>query len=71
MEVELEGKVESWYEAGRNGDHMLTHLQCDICHFHNIKDRSPEVSNLKDKTLLETIRRLLLDTFWNWKPRTI
>ena len=65
MEVELEGKVESWYEAGRNGDHMLTHFQCDIYHLRNIKGRSPEGLSLKGKTLLENIRRELLDTYWS------
>ena len=60
--------MEIRYEAGRNGDHMLTNFQCDICHFCNIKGRSPERSNLKDNMLLETIWRELLDAFWSWEP---
>ena len=57
VEGDWEGEVESWYDAGRNGDHMLTHFHCDVFHFRNIKGRSLEESILKDKTLLETIQR--------------
>ena len=42
MEVDWEGEGEIWYDSGRNGDHMLTHFQCDIFHYRNIKGRSPE-----------------------------
>ena len=63
--------MESQYEVGRNGYHMLTRFQCDICHFRNINGRSPEVSNLKDKTLLETIQRESLDAFWSRGAETI
>ena len=59
------GAVERRYEAGRNGEHLLTNFQCDICHLLNIKGRSPDESDVKDKTLLETIRRLSLYTFWS------
>ena len=71
MEGDWGGEVGSQYEVIRNGDHMLTHFECDICHLCNIKGRSMEVSNLDYKIVPETIRRALLDSFWNWKPRTI
>ena len=36
-----------------------------------MKGRSSEESNIKDKTLLETTRRVSLDAFWIRKPGTI
>ena len=66
-----ESEVERRYEAVSNVDQLLTHFQCDNFHFCNIKGRSSEESNLKDKTLLETIRGLSLDAFWIRDPRTI
>ena len=63
MEGDWEGEAESRYEAGKNGDNMLTHFQCYICHFYNIKGRSPEGSSLKDEKILETIRRASFDAF--------
>ena len=66
-----EREVESRYEAGRNSNHMNTYFQCNICHFRNIQVRSLERSNLKYKTLLETIRRKSLDTSWIREPGTI
>ena len=40
VEGDREGETEIRYEAGRNGYHILIHLQCDIFHFRNIKARS-------------------------------
>ena len=59
-----EGGRESVYEAGRNEDHMITHFQCDIFHLRNIKGSSLDVSNLKDKTINETIKRASFNAFW-------
>ena len=56
--------MESRYEVVRNGDHMLTHFKCDICHLCNIKGRPMEVSNLDYKIVPETIQRALLDSFF-------
>ena len=38
MEGDWGGEVGSQYEVIRNGDHMLTHFECDICHLCNIKE---------------------------------
>ena len=42
---------------------MLTHFQCDKCHFRNIQGRDPDVISEKDMRLLVTIRRDTLDEF--------
>ena len=71
MEGDWESELERWYEAERNGDNILTHFQCDICHFRNMNSRSLEKSNLKDNTLFEIIWRVSLDAFWIRDPGTI
>ena len=50
---------------------MLPHFQCDNFHFRYIEGRSADVSNLKDKTLLENIWRALLHAFWRQDPGII
>ena len=57
--------VEIRYEAGRNIDNILTYFWCDIFHFRDIKGRSPEVINQKYQTLLVTISRASLESFWS------
>jgi len=56
-----EGGIELQEEAdqlrflkGRDGDHLVTPFQCDLCHFQNIMDRDPE----------KLIRRANLDALW-------
>ena len=34
-----EGGLEGICDMGRTGDHMLTHFQCDMCNFKNMKGR--------------------------------
>ena len=43
-----ERELESIYEEGRTGDHILTHFQCDLCHFQNMKGRYPNGVSLED-----------------------
>ena len=71
MQGDWEGEVKSKYEAGRNGYHILTYFQCNTFRLRNIKGSSPEVFTLKDKTLMITICKALLDKCSNWDPGTI
>jgi hypothetical protein len=56
---------------GRNGDNLLCHFQCDLCHFRNIKKRDPFASDLKGLNILCGIRRANLDAFWTRRPGTV
>jgi hypothetical protein len=56
---------------GRNGDNLACPLQCDLCHFRNIKKRDPFSSDLRDLRLLCGIRRANLDAFWAIRPGTV
>ena len=52
----------------RSGDNLLTHFQCDKCHFRNIEGRDPDALIEKDVRLLVTIIRNTLDEFWRRDP---
>ena len=47
---------------------MLTHFQCGICHYQEIKGRDLVSLIQEDDTLLITIRRSSLDAFWSRGP---
>ena len=56
---------------GREGDHLVTMFQCDLCHFRNMVGRSPQASFGSDDLLLRFIRRANLDALWSREPGTI
>ena len=49
----------------RNGDHLLTPFECDLCIFRKLRKQSPIQNNAKDKLLLLMIRQMNLDAFWS------
>ena len=42
------------YERVGCGDHLLTHFQCDLCHFHNMQVSNPETQHPDDDMLMMT-----------------
>ncbi len=56
---------------GRDGDHLITPFQCELCHFRNIQERDPLVGKEKDKGFLEHMRRVSLDAFWGRESSTV
>lgn len=61
----------SRYKVARNGDHLLTPFQCDLCCFRNLQHRDPIPSLAKDNLLLCVIRRANLDAVWGREPQTV
>jgi hypothetical protein len=59
------------YTHGRNGDHMVTPFQCDLCHFRNLYYREPRVNAIRDINACVAIRRANIDAFWSRSPGTI
>ena len=55
----------------RNGDHLMTQFQCDLCHFRNIMSRDPNHFEVEDREILEYIRRASLDAFWSRESNTV
>jgi hypothetical protein len=39
------------FMEGRNGDHLLTPFQWDLCHFRNFRKRDPVENLAQDKRL--------------------
>jgi hypothetical protein len=59
------------YQLARNGDHLITPFQCDLCVFHNLQSRNPLPDNPQDTMLLCCIRRANLDSLWGREPPTV
>ena len=63
--VELPRDDDEWrFKCARDGDHLTTPFQCDLCHFRNIQGRDPLAHSDKDCLLLEFIRRANLDVHY-------
>ena len=70
--VEVGGpEEESRYLQARNGDHLVTPFQCDLCHFRNLMQRDPVGGHPQDHRLLKMIRRANLDALWSREPSTV
>jgi hypothetical protein len=54
--------------AGRDGDHLLTPFQCDLCIFRNLKHRSQGEG---DPLLMACIRQVNLDALWGRESATV
>lgn len=61
----------SRYKIARDGDHLLTPFQCDLCCFRNLQHRDPLPSLEKDTLLLCAIRRANLDAVWGRESQTV
>jgi hypothetical protein len=59
------------FKAGRVGDHLMTHFQCDLCHFRNVQGWDPSPGSLKDNMILLCIRRVNLDALWSRESSTV
>jgi len=70
-EVVIEEKDKMRFLAARDGDHLVTPFQCELCHFHNIMERDPQDNLASDVRLLKLFRRASLDAFWCSEPKTV
>jgi hypothetical protein len=61
----------SRYRVARNGDHLLTPFQCDLCCFRNLQRRDPNHLLERDALLMCCIRRANLDAVWGREPQTV
>jgi len=59
------------YKVARNGDHLLTPFQCDLCWFRNLQGRNPFEDDPKDTFLLCTLRLANLDALWGRESQTV
>jgi hypothetical protein len=61
------------FAVARPGDHLFCPFQCELCHFRNIQDKSPNMGlgPLDDTELIKSLRRVNLDAFWIREPTTV
>ena len=59
------------YIKARNGDHLMTPFQCDLCIFRKLRKKDPLPKDPLDDLLLACVRRMNLDTFWSRAPDTV
>lgn len=61
----------SQYLNARDGDHLLTPFECNVCVFRKLRRQSPDYTSLVDLRLLDCIRRVTLDAFWSRASSTV
>ena len=80
MEDEEDERIESaWKErwdarkclVGRDGDHLMTPFECDVCMFVKLKERLPMRDCEKDQLLVACARRVNLDALWSRESATV
>jgi len=59
------------YKMVRDGDHLVTPFQFDLCHFCNLTHHNPELSSPQDSFLLCCICHTNLDARWGGEPLTV
>jgi len=55
----------------RDGDHLVTPFQCDLCTFRNLKRGNPLPQSMADARLLCCIRRVNIDVMWGRESTTV
>ena len=64
-------EAERRYGKGRSGYHLLTHFQCDTCHFRNMKEREPKPNSEQYERIMLKTRQDTLYAFWIREPMTV
>jgi hypothetical protein len=59
------------FHRARDGDHLPTPFECDLCIFRKLFQVEPDPSTHTDPVLLAFIRRLILDAFWSRATGTV
>lgn len=71
LDEKMEEEDPGRFKEARDGDHLMTPFQCDLCHFENCKKRHPIGGNLQDEVALLGIRRANLDALWSRERSTV
>ena len=62
---------EGRFRVGRNGDHLASPFQCELCHFRNMQGRNPDLRMVDDYKFMCFARRASLDAFWSRESSTV
>ena len=66
-----EKELEIRYDKEISRCHLITHFQCDMCHFDKIQDRGPDPQGEGDMRLMFAISGAALGAFWSREPVTV
>ena len=55
----------------RNGAHLMTRFQCELCHFRNIYQFEPVMSDIRTQELFCVMQRANLDAMWARETSTV
>ena len=55
----------------RDGEHLMTPFECDLCIFRKLRKADPRLNVSQDELLLVCIRRMNLDSFWARATTTV
>lgn len=55
----------------RDGDHLMSHWECDLCTFRNVAGRDVRWEDEDDAFMLACIRRASLDAMWSKEKDTV
>ena len=67
----MDEEAEMRYEKGGNGDHLLIHLHCVLCHFRNIQVMNTKINIPYYERLIVIIWKLSLGAFWSQETGTV
>ena len=59
------------FHHARNGDHLMSPFECDLCVFRAVTERNPSKNIGRDLVLSAVIRRCSLDAFWSRATSTV
>ena len=62
---------QSNHKTARDGDHLMTTFQCELCHFRNITGRDPTPGYPPHESMMTHTRRVNLDAFWSRSVNTV
>jgi hypothetical protein len=70
---EIQESSDEWgFMRARDGDHLVTLIQCDLCHFRNLMERDPMYDLSQDvQRVLKLIRMVNLDAIWTREPSMV
>ena len=55
----------------RDGDHLHVPFECHLCIFRKLKHRDQSSLDPSDEILMDTIKRMILDSFWSRAESTV
>lgn len=53
------------FKCAHTGDHLMVPFQCEVCHFQNILEWDPNLTQATNRETLDMVRRANLDAFWS------